>query len=86
MTDMIVQHPETGCVIIFGDCWPVVSALENVVHDVNPDCICKTAFDLSSLVYQLTCEPQALLILCLRPREHIFLFYALKEELIYHPA
>lgn len=86
MTDMNVQHPETGCVIIFGDCWPVVSALENVVLDVNPDCSCKTASDLSTLVYQLNCEPQALLILCLRPREHIFLFYALKEELIYHPT
>lgn len=86
MTDMIVQHPETRRVIIFGDCWPVVSALENVVLDVNPDCSCKTTYNLSTLVHQLTCEQQALLILCLRPREHIFLFYALKEELIYHPT
>lgn len=86
MTDMTVHHSVAARVIIFGDCWPIVSALESVVPDIHPGCSCNTAPDLSSLIYQLTCEPQALLILCLRPREHIFLFYALKEELISHPT
>ncbi|ECX5674584.1 hypothetical protein AA206_13225 [Salmonella enterica subsp. enterica serovar Newport] len=86
MTDMPVHHPVTKHVIVFGDCWPVTSAVKSVITTVVPECHCETVSDLSSLIYQLTCKPEASLLLCLRPREHIFLFYALKEELIYHPA
>lgn len=83
---MPVRHPVAKHVIIFGDCWPVVSAVKSVITTVLPECHCETVSDLSSLIYRLTCTPEASLILCLRPREHIFLFYALKEELIYHPT
>lgn len=86
MTDITVHHPVAEHIIIFGDCWPVVSAVESVIMTIHPECVCNTVTDLSSLIYQLTCKPQALLILCLHPREHIFLFYALREELVYHPT
>ncbi|EDK5786696.1 hypothetical protein CI374_14395 [Salmonella enterica subsp. enterica serovar Panama] len=85
MTD-ITPHSHAEDIIIFGDCWPVVRAVENVIKKVVPECVCKTVSDLSSLIYQLAVEPQAVLILCLRPREHIFLFYALREELVNHPT
>lgn len=83
---MPVHYPVAKHVIVFGDCWPVTSAVKSVITTVLPECHCETVSDLSSLIYQLTCKPEASLLLCLRPREHIFLFYALKEELIYHPT
>lgn len=73
-------------IILYGDCWPVVSTVQSVVTTISPSCKCTTPPDLTSLICQLASDPQAILILCLRPREHIFLFYALKEELIYHPS
>ncbi|EHA1743166.1 transcriptional regulator [Salmonella enterica subsp. enterica serovar Javiana] len=73
-------------VIIHGDCWPVVSATEHVVKVFLPDSQCETTFTLTSLLQQLARFPDAILILCLRPREHIFLFYAIKNELLCHPA
>lgn len=73
-------------VILHGDCWPVVSAVEGMINAILPDCRCSTAPDLTSLIRLLARNPQAVLILCLRPREHLFLFYALKPELLYHPA
>ncbi|EBG1910245.1 hypothetical protein C0Z46_23730 [Salmonella enterica] len=86
MTDMPGNHPVAKHVIIFGDCWPVVSAVKSVITTVLPECHCETVSDLSSLIYRLTCKPEASLLLCLRPGEHIFLLYALKEELICHPT
>ncbi|EEL2954737.1 transcriptional regulator [Salmonella enterica] len=73
-------------VIIHGDCWPVVSAIENLIKNLHPESRCKTTFRLIPLLQQLARNPDALLLLCLRPREHIFLFYALKNELLCHPA
>ncbi|EJW6862047.1 hypothetical protein OCP70_004620 [Salmonella enterica] len=86
MTDMPVRHPVAKHVIISGDYWPVVSAVKSVITTVLPECHCETVSDISSLIYRLTCKPEASLLLCLRPREHIFLFYSLKEELICHPT
>ncbi|ECA3795538.1 transcriptional regulator [Salmonella enterica subsp. enterica] len=83
----------TGCngmparqVIIHGDCWPVVNAVAHLSRAVLPGCECETTYTLPELLQQLHRKPEATLVLCLRPREHIFLFYALKEVLLYHPA
>lgn len=53
---------------------------------VLPGSECETTYTLPELLQQLHRTPEATLVLCLRPREHIFLFYALKEVLLYHPA
>ncbi|MDJ5403718.1 transcriptional regulator, partial [Salmonella enterica] len=73
-------------VIIHGDCWPVVYTTEHVVKTLLPGLQCETTFGLTTLSQRLNQAPDALLILCLRPREHIFLFYALKNVLLSHPA
>ncbi|ECA3795435.1 transcriptional regulator [Salmonella enterica subsp. enterica] len=73
-------------VIIHGDCWPVVSAVAHLTRAVLSGGECEATYTLPELLQQLHRKPQATLVLCLRPREHIFLFYALKEVLLYHPA
>ncbi|EHP5545198.1 hypothetical protein KPO98_004095 [Salmonella enterica] len=73
-------------IILHGDCWPVVSAVESMVKSVFPECRCSTASDLPMLISLLTCNPGAALILCLRPREHLFLFYVLREDIYRHPT
>ncbi|EHC4524892.1 transcriptional regulator [Salmonella enterica subsp. enterica serovar Infantis] len=73
-------------VIIHGDCWPVVSAVQSVVKAMHPECCCDVADSLPFLLQGLTATPEAVLILCLRPREHIYLFYALKNLLLDHPV
>ncbi|EAN5736188.1 transcriptional regulator [Salmonella enterica] len=73
-------------VIIYGDCWPEVSAVQHVVEAICPECCCKVADSLLGLLQYLTCTPEAVIILCLRPREHIYLFYVLKQALLDHPA
>ncbi|EBD6545063.1 transcriptional regulator [Salmonella enterica] len=73
-------------VIIHGDCWPVVNAVAHLTRAILPGCECETTYTLPELLQQLNRKSEAALVLCLRPREHIFLFYALKEVLLYHPA
>ncbi|EBU0430666.1 transcriptional regulator [Salmonella enterica] len=73
-------------VIIHGDHWPVVSAIEHVIKNLYPESRCETTFRIIPLLQRLVRNPDALLLLCLRPREHLFLFYALKNELLCHPA
>lgn len=73
-------------VIIHGDSWPVVAAAEALVRAVLPDCKCEATHTLTLLLQYLHRQPQSILLLCLRPREHIFLFYALKDELIINPT
>lgn len=73
-------------VIIHGDCWLVVNAVAHLSRAALPGCECETTYTLPELLQQLNRKPEAALVLCLRPREHIFLFYALKEVLLYHPA
>ncbi|EDX6465641.1 transcriptional regulator [Salmonella enterica] len=73
-------------VIIHGDCWPVVSAVQSVVRAIHPECCCDIAGSLPYLLQYLRGAPEAVLILCLRPREHIYLFYALKSLLQEHPV
>lgn len=86
MTEMLWGNDVSRYIIIHGDCWPVVSAAEHVVKAVQPASRCETTSGLTMLLQRLSREPDALLILCLRPREHIFLFYALKNILLSHPA
>lgn len=86
MTEPSLKMPASRNVILYGDCWPVVSAVQSLTTTILPDSECRAIFDLPSLIAQLTVEPRAALILCLRPREHVFLFYALRQELFDHPA
>ncbi|EDC2268704.1 transcriptional regulator [Salmonella enterica] len=73
-------------VIIHGDCWPVVTTVAHLVRAVLPDYECEATYALPVLLQQMTRKPEATLVLCLRPREHLFLFYALKQALLNHPA
>ncbi|EEJ5313283.1 transcriptional regulator [Salmonella enterica] len=73
-------------VIIHGDCWPVTTTVVHLVRSVLPGCECEATYTLPVLLQQLSRKPEAALILCLRPREHLFLFYALKQALLNHPA
>ncbi|EHC0798101.1 transcriptional regulator [Salmonella enterica] len=73
-------------VIVHGDCWPVVTATAHLVKSALPGSNCSTTYTLPGLLQALSRQPDAALLLCLRPREHIFLFYALKNELLHHPA
>ncbi|EHX4808174.1 transcriptional regulator [Salmonella enterica] len=73
-------------VIIHGDCWPVATTVAHLVRSVLPGCECEATYTLPVLLQQLSRKPEAALILCLRPREHLFLFYALKQALLNHPA
>ncbi len=86
MTEPKMTFPASGNIILYGDCWPVVSAVQSLVTSILPDSQCKVITTLPSLLKQLTRDPRVLLILCLRPREHVFLFYALRQELFDHPA
>lgn len=73
-------------IIIHGDCWPVVSTVQYVVRAMHPEYRCEVTSSLPCLLQRLTGTPEAVLILCLRPREHIYLFYTLKNMLLDHPA
>lgn len=86
MTDGMTPSPVTGHLIVFGDCWPVVSAVRHVAGTVLPGYRCETVREPQILIQQLARTPQAALILCLRPREHLFLLHTLTKELSCHPA
>lgn len=86
MTDNILSSVAIKHVIVFGDCWPIVSAVKSIVDRVAPEYSSDIATDLPSLIELLLIKPDAILLLCLRPREHLFLFYALRQELIEHPV
>lgn len=73
-------------VIIYGDCWPIVSAVQHLVRAIRPEYCCEVSTSLTDLIKSLTTKSEAVIILCLRPREHIYLFYALKQALMNHPA
>ncbi|EKC2495920.1 transcriptional regulator [Salmonella enterica] len=77
-------HGQT--VIVHGDCWPEMTAVQHVVQAIHPEYSCEVTGSLTDLLRFLARTPDALLILCLRPGEHIYLFYALKEVLLDHPA
>lgn len=83
---MITTSNLSSRIIIHGDCWPVVSATEQMVKAILPAGRCETTFGTAALLQKLAHSPDASLILCLRPREHVFLFYALKNALLSHPA
>ncbi|EOB2245491.1 transcriptional regulator [Salmonella enterica subsp. enterica serovar Newport] len=86
MTEIYRRAVVPRHIIIHGDCWPLVSATEHMVKAIQPTGRCETTFGLTALLQKLARSPDALLILCLRPREHVFLFYALKDVLLSHPA
>lgn len=73
-------------VIIYGDSWPVVSAVQHVAKVIRPDDCCEVAGSFTDLLQHLARTQEASIVLCLRPREHIYLFYALKQALLEHPA
>lgn len=71
-------------VIVYGDCWPVVSAIQALVKGNRSLGNYITATSLPLLIKIIDDEPRAAIILCLRPREHLFLFYALRKRLRQH--
>ncbi|ECG5862920.1 transcriptional regulator [Salmonella enterica] len=73
-------------IIVHGDCWPVVAAVVHLVKSVLPECGCEATYTLPGLQQQLRLHPDATLVLCLRPREHLFLFHALRSALLFHPV
>ncbi|EAA9297907.1 transcriptional regulator [Salmonella enterica subsp. enterica] len=73
-------------IIIHGDSWPVVSTTEHMVKAILPAGRSETTSGTAALLQKLARSPEASLILCLRPREHVFLFCALKNALLSHPA
>lgn len=73
-------------IIVYGDCWPVTIAVAHLVRRFLPGCNCETAYSLPVLLQQLRRKPEAILILCLRPREHLFLFYSLRQILPDYPV
>ncbi|EEP0997555.1 hypothetical protein HAY25_004633 [Salmonella enterica] len=79
-----VTRPET--VVLYGDCWPVMSAVQAVVQALHPSYRCVQVYDTINLSRQLSSGTPAGLIFCLRPREHLFLFYAVKNCLQYIPS
>lgn len=56
-------------IIVYGDCWPVTIAVAHLVRRFMPGCNCETAYRQPVLLQQLRRKPEAILILCLRPRE-----------------
>ncbi|EGV2902207.1 transcriptional regulator [Salmonella enterica] len=72
-------------IIVHGDCWPVTTAVAHLVRAVLPGCDCEITYTLPVLM-PLCRKQEAVLVLCLRPREHLFLFYALKQVLQDHPV
>ncbi|ECZ2542650.1 transcriptional regulator, partial [Salmonella enterica] len=73
-------------IIVYGDCWPVTIAVAHLIRRFLPGCNCETAYSLPVLLQQLRRKPEAILILCLRPREHLFLFYSLRQILPDYPV
>ncbi|EAU0021140.1 transcriptional regulator [Salmonella enterica subsp. enterica] len=73
-------------IIVYGDCWPVTIAVAHLVRRFLPGCNCEIAYSLPVLLQQLRRKPEAILILCLRPREHLFLFYSLRQILPDYPV
>ncbi|EGJ3416170.1 transcriptional regulator [Salmonella enterica subsp. houtenae] len=73
-------------VIIYGDGWPITTAVAHLARSVLSACEYEITYALPALLQQLYRKPQATLVLCLRPREHLFLFYALKQALLDHPV
>lgn len=73
-------------IIVYVDCWPVTTAVAHLVRIFLPGSDCESTYRLPELLQQLSRKPEAILILCLRPREHLFLFYALRRTLPEHPV
>ncbi|EBH9036608.1 TPA: transcriptional regulator [Salmonella enterica subsp. indica] len=73
-------------IIVYGDCWPVTIAVAHLVRTFLSGSNCETAYRLPILLQHLRRKPEAILILCLRPREHLFLFYALRQTLPDYPV
>lgn len=73
-------------VIVHSNCWPVATTVAHLVRSVLPECEYEITYALPVLLQQLSRQPEATLILCLRPREHLFLFYALKQAILDHPV
>lgn len=61
-------------------------AVAHLIRRFLPGCNCETAYSLPVLLQQLRRKPEAILILCLRPREHLFLFYSLRQILPDYPV
>ncbi|EFP3681045.1 hypothetical protein HPX80_004633 [Salmonella enterica] len=68
-------------IIVYGDNWPVVSAVRGIAEILMPDChfhSCHSLCTLRELQHKIS---GTRFIFCLRPREHVYLFWFLTRIL-----
>ncbi|HIB1553611.1 TPA: hypothetical protein ACWV58_004941 [Salmonella enterica subsp. enterica serovar Muenchen] len=73
--------PSYRNIIVYGDNWPVVSAVSGIAEMLMSDCHFHPCHSLSTLRVMQQEIPDARFIFCLRPREHVYLFYFLTHIL-----
>ncbi|EKY4302450.1 TPA: transcriptional regulator [Salmonella enterica] len=69
-----------SAVLIYGDLWTDCCAMEAIVrrYTLENVSVCES---VSALMLSLSQSPYASVILCLRPHEHVYLFYRLRRWL-----
>ncbi|EBV7091030.1 hypothetical protein XU01_002249 [Salmonella enterica subsp. enterica serovar Oranienburg] len=72
-------------IIVYGDCWPVVSAISSIAEIIMPDCHFHSCYSINVLKKLQKDISDARFIFCLRPREHVCLFYFLTHTLSRSP-
>ncbi|ELV9468985.1 hypothetical protein QNB54_003389 [Salmonella enterica] len=72
-------------VIVYGDYWPVVSAMGGIAEIIMPDCYFHPCYSINALKELQQEISDARFIFCLRPREHVYLFYFLTHILSRSP-
>ncbi|EBI7719636.1 hypothetical protein B5B13_21980 [Salmonella enterica] len=72
--------------VIHGDSWPFVEGLCHLGKAGLPGRQIYASHTVAGLFMLLSEHPDAALVMCLRPREHLFLFYALSDYLRHSPA
>lgn len=63
-------------VLIYGDLWTDCCAMEAITRRYSLESV-RISDSISALLHNLSQSPEAGLILCLRPHEHVYLFYHL---------
>lgn len=66
--------------LIYGDQWPDCCAMEAIIRKCSLESV-RICDSISALLLGLSASPKVGLILCLRPHEHVYLFYRLRHWL-----
>lgn len=86
VSDLRSENNSESSLIIHGDNWPLVEGLCQIGGRMVTEYriyASHTPRELFTLLYE---HPDAMLTLCLKPREHLFLFYALSAFFRHTPA